>query len=208
MCFGELEFAARTDEQPQFGARFVLFDNRERLYEKREAGGARFMLRGDGWQLYRGLGAEDSTVIGSFNPFLFFEFALVVPYIALAASEGAPSALPAGTTPVRYAGQGKAAEMMREMGIRTVDGAIERSGAEYAFRAEFRGSAPHDVFTTAVQGRWSSARVAPYADSMPLAEWQYGCPRASGEDVRGNHRPVPAGITLGDVRRGWQGPCG
>ena len=78
-----------------FGARFLFFDNRERLYEKREAGELRVMLRGDNWQLYRGLDAADSTVIGSFNPFLFFEFALVVPYVALAASQDAPSALPA-----------------------------------------------------------------------------------------------------------------
>ncbi len=31
---------------------------------------------------------------------------------------------------------------------------------------------------------------------------------AGGVDVRGNHRRVPPGVTLGDVRRGWQGPCG
>jgi hypothetical protein len=43
---------------------------------------------------------------------------------------------------------------------------------------------------------------------MPVSGWQYGCPRPEwGVDVRGNHRVVPPGVTLGDVRRGWQGPC-
>ena len=130
--------------------------------------------------------AEDSTVIGTFNPFLFFEFALIVPHIALAASEGAPSVLPAGTTPVRYDGAGPAAELMR---------------------AEIRTTALLEASLTSVSGRWSNARVAAYPDSMPLGGWQYGCPRARGTDVRGNHRPVPAGVTLGEVRRGWRGSC-
>jgi hypothetical protein len=207
MCFGEVEFTARTEGRPDFAARFVLFEGRERLYEKRDPDGLKVLLRGDGYALYRGLGAEDSTVIGSFNPFLFFEFALIVPHVALAASAGAPSNLPAGTTPVRYAGAGPAAEMMREVGIRTVDGAIERSGADYAFHAEIRTTSLLEAPLTSVHGRWSNARVALFSDAMPLDGWQYGCPRAGGTDVRGNHRPVPAGVTLGDVRKGWRGPC-
>jgi hypothetical protein len=47
-------------------------------------------------------------------------------------------------------------------------------------------------------------RSAP--DSMALDGWQYHCP-PSCVDVRSNHRPVPAGVTLGDVRRGWKGSC-
>ena len=207
MCFGEVEFEARTGGRPDFGARFVLFDGRERLYEKREDRGIKVMLRGDGYAFYRGLDAEDSTVIGSFNPFLFFEFALIVPHVALAASEGAPSSLPAGTTQVHYAGAGPAAELMREVGIRAVDGAIERRGADYAFRAEIRTTSLLDAPLTSVHGRWSNARVPPWSDATPLGGWQYGCPRASGEDVRGNHRLVPTGVTLGDVRNGWKPPC-
>jgi hypothetical protein len=206
MCFGEVTFTARIEGRPEFDARFVLFDGRERLYEKRGTEGVKSMLRVEGYELYRGLGAEDSTVIGNFNPFLFFEFALVVPHIALAASEGAPAMLPAGATPVRYAGAGRATTLMQEMGIRSVEGAIERSGADYAFHAEILTTAVLDAHTS-VRGRWSNARVAPYPDSMPLAGWQYGCPRPGGVDVRGNHRPVPPGVTLGDVRRGWRGPC-
>jgi hypothetical protein len=41
---------------------------------------------------------------------------------------------------------------------------------------------------------------------MALEGWQYHC-NPTGVDVRGNHRPVPAGVTLGDVRRGWKGNC-
>ena len=207
-CFGQVEFAARTEGQPDFGARFVFFDGSERLYEKRAAEGVKLMLRGDGYALYRGLDDEDSTVIGNHNPFLFFEFALIVPFVALAASGSPPPALPAGTTRVRYDGGGKAAGLMTEVGIRTVEGTIERQGAEYEFSAELRTTALMESPRTSVRGHWSSAVVAPYPDSMPVSGWQYGCPRPqSGVDVRANHRVVPPGVTLGEVRRGWQGPC-
>ncbi|MGH8734260.1 MAG: hypothetical protein ACREVB_11300, partial [Burkholderiales bacterium] len=102
---------------------------------------------------------------------------------------------------------GPAAELMREVGIRSVDGAIERRGADYAFRAEIRTTSLLEAALTSVHGRWSNARVSLLSDATPLDGWQYGCPRAGGTDVRGNHRPVPAGVTLGDVRRGWKPPC-
>lgn len=40
-CFGEVEFASRIEGEDEFGARFVLFSNGERLYEKREAPSAK-----------------------------------------------------------------------------------------------------------------------------------------------------------------------
>jgi hypothetical protein len=206
-CFGELEYATQSEGLPDFFARFVFFPNRERLYEKREPAGSRIMLRGDGYAVFRGLGPEDSTVIGSFHPFLFFEFEVWPALAALAASENPPPALPPGATQVRYDGGGKAATLLRELGIRRVDGTIERSGTEYSFRAYCTGVAMSEVPAMRVSGRWSSADTEPYPDSMPLAGWQYGCARPRGTDVRGNHRAVPPDITLGDVRRGWRGSC-
>ena len=49
-CFGQVEFAARTEGQPDFGARFVFFDGRERLYEKRDAEGVTLGDVRRGWQ--------------------------------------------------------------------------------------------------------------------------------------------------------------
>jgi hypothetical protein len=206
-CFGELEYASQSAGQPDLAARFVFFPNRERLYEKREPDGTRMMLRGDDYALFRGLGREDSTVIGIHHPFLFFEFAVWTALIPLAASEFAPAALPAGVTQVHYAGIGKAAALMRDLGIRRVDGTIERNGTEYLFKALSTGVPLGDLPTISVTGRWSSADIEPYPDSMSLSGWQYGCTRPRGTDVRNNHRPVPPGVTLGDIRRGWNGPC-
>lgn len=206
-CYGEVEYAARTEGEPDFGARFVAFANGERLYEKRTMEGAKTRLMGEGWSLYRGFSREDSTVIGRHDPLLFFEFALWGPLVVLAASGNAPSELAPGTTPVLYEGDGNARSFMRELGIRSVKGRIERSDEVYLFAAESVGNVPSGVLVVSVSGRWSAVPVEPYPDSMPLVGWQYHC-RPSGVDVRGNHRPVPPGVTLGDVRRGWQGPCG
>jgi len=63
-CYGELEYASRTEGEDDFGARFVVFANGERLYEKREPAATKFRLMGEGWSLYRGLDREDSTVVG------------------------------------------------------------------------------------------------------------------------------------------------
>ena len=209
-CYGEVEYASRVEGEDDFGARFVLFANGERLYEKRVAEGAKTRLMGPGgspdWSLYRGFSREDSTVIGRHYPLLFFEFALWGPLVALAASGNAPSALAPGRTPILYAGDGSARPFLQELGIRSVRGRIERSGANYLFAAESIGNVPSGILVVSVSGRWSPDVVEPYPDSMPLSGWQYHC-RPSGVDVRGNHRPVPAGVTLGEVRRGWQGPC-
>jgi len=206
-CYGEVEYASRAEGEADFGARFVAFANGERLYEKRTAEGARTRLMGKGWSLYRGFSREDSTVVGRHDPLLFFEFALWGPLVALAASGNAPSQLAPGTTPVLYAGDGSARQFMQELGIRSVRGSIERNGTQYAFAADSVGNVPSGILAVSVSGRWSPEPPEPYADSMPLEGWQYHCdPR--GVDVRGNHRPVPPGVTLGDVRRGWQGPCG
>jgi hypothetical protein len=205
-CYGEIEYVSRADGEPDFGARFVVFANRERLHEKRASEGVKVRLMGEGYALYRGLVRDDSTVVGRHDPFIFFEFALMAPFIALFASESAPSALPIGTVPVLYAGDGKAASFMRELGIRSVKGTLERTGADYLFHAESIGNVPSGVLVMSVSGRWSGMLVEPYPDSMLLSGWQYDCPPA-GADVRGNHRLVPAGVTLGDVRRGWRGPC-
>jgi hypothetical protein len=107
---------------------------------------------------------------------------------------------------VLYAGDGNAQSLMRELGIRSVKGRIERSGTDFLFAAESVGNVPSGVLVLNVSGRWSPEMVEPYPDSMALAGWRYHCAPAS-VDVRGNHRPVPAGVTLGAVRRGWQGPC-
>jgi len=205
-CYGEVEYTSRTAGEPDFGARFVVFANRERLHEKRAPEGIKARLMGEGYALYRGLGRDDSTVIGRHDPFIFFEFALMAPFIVLFATENAPSALPLGTTQILYAGDGKAASFMRELGIRRVKGSVERTGADYLFTAESQGNVASGVLLMSVSGRWSGTLVEPYPDSMPVSGWQYDCP-APGADVRGNHRLVPAGVTLGDVRRGWRGAC-
>jgi hypothetical protein len=205
-CYGEVEYASRAEGEADFGARFVAFANGERLYEKRTSEGAKTRLMGEGWSLYRGFSREDSTVIGRHDPLLFFEFALWGPLVVLAASGNAPSALAPGTTPVLYEGEGNAQHFMRELGIRTVKGRIERNAADYLFVAESVGNVPSGVLHLTLSGRWSPEPLAPYADSMPLEGWQYHC-KPAGVDVRGNHRPVPPGVTLGAVRRGWQGPC-
>ena len=205
-CFGEVEYTSRTAAEPDFAARFVVFANRERLHEKRAPEGIKARLMGEGYALYRGLGRDDSTVIGRHDPFIFFEFALMAPFIVLFASETAPSALPLGTTQILYAGDGKAASFLRELGIRRVKGSVERTGADYLFTAESQGNVASGVLLMSVSGRWSGTLVEPYPDSMPVSGWQYHCP-APGADVRGNHRLVPAGVTLGDVRRGWRGAC-
>ena len=57
-----------------------------------------------------------------------------------------------------------------------------------------------------VMGSWSNARIEPYPESMSMAGWQYECPAASAK-ARDNHRAVPQGVTLGEVRRGWKGKC-
>ena len=36
-CYGEVEYASRAEGEADFGARFVVFANGERLYEKRTA---------------------------------------------------------------------------------------------------------------------------------------------------------------------------
>ena len=100
-CYGEVEYASRMEGE-DFAARFVLFENAERLYEKRDSAGTKMRLMGRGWQLYRGLDREDSTVVGRHDPFIFFEFALITPLVALAASGQPPSALAQGPTLVAY----------------------------------------------------------------------------------------------------------
>jgi hypothetical protein len=205
-CYGEVEYASRVEGEDDFGARFVLFANGERLYEKRTASGAKARLMGDGWSLYRGFEREDSTVIGRHYPLLFFEFAVWGPLVALSASGNAPSALAAGITPVRYAGDGSARSLMQELGIRSVEGSIERRGSEYLFDAESVCNVPSGALVVAVRGRWSGELVQPYPDEMRLDGWQFHC-APTGHDVRGNHRPVPGGVTLGEIRRGWRGTC-
>jgi hypothetical protein len=200
-CYGEVVYASRIEGEDEFGARFVVFANGERLYEKREPALAKARLMGEGWRLYRGFEREDSTVIGRHDPFLFFEFALVTPLIALAASGVPPGLLPAGTTPVAYTVDSQPIDLMREIGIRSVRGSIERSGEDYVFAAESTGNVPTGLLALSVRGRWSAQPVEPFPDSMPVSGWRYHCPPA-GVDVRGNHRPVPPGVTLGDVRRG------
>jgi hypothetical protein len=205
-CYGEVDFISRTPGEAELGARFVVFANGERLYEKREGAADKAVLMGAGWSLYRGLTREDSTVVGAHHPFIFFEFALFTPMIVLAASGHAPSAIPNGTTPVVYTVDSEPIRMMREIGIRSVKGSIERSGSDYRFDAESTGNVATGLLALSVRGRWSSEAVMPYADSMGLVGWRYPC-APNGPDVRGNHRPVPAHVTLGDVRKGWKGPC-
>jgi hypothetical protein len=206
-CFGEVEFASRIEGEDDFGARFVVFANGERLYEKREAAATKARLMGAAWRIYRGFEREDSTVIGRHDPFLFFEFALMTPFVALAASGAAPSALPAGVTAVRYTVDSKPIGMMREIGVRSVRGEIERNGGDYRFTAQTVGNVATGLLAMSVRGRWSADPLEPLPDSMRLDGWQYHCPPAS-VDVRGNHRAVPPGVTLGEVRRGWKGSCG
>jgi hypothetical protein len=191
-CYGEVVYTSRADgEEEEFGAHFVLFANGERLAERRAPDGVKAILFADAYTLFRGLGREDSTSIGAHYPFIFFEFALITPLIVLLASERAPSALGEGTTPV----------------VHTLDSKpIERAGAEYAFAGSFTGNVATGLIIVSVSGRWSSAEVAPYPDSMRLDGWQYGC-KPTGPDVRNNHRAVPPGVTLGEVRRGWKGSC-
>jgi hypothetical protein len=206
-CYGEVVYTSRIEGEEPFGARFVLFANGERLAEQRLPAKVKAMLFGKEYRLFRGLEREDSTNIGNHYPFLFFEFALITPLVALLASERAPSELPDGTTPVLYTVESKPIELLREIGIRKVHGSIDRAGSEYRFEAESTGNVATGLLVISVSGHWSSEPPGPYPDSMPLEGWQYHC-TPTGVDVRGNHRPVPAGVTLGDVRRGWQGPCG
>jgi len=204
-CYGEVEYASRMEGE-DFGARFVLFVNGERLYEKRERSGTKMRLMGRGWQLYRGLDREDSTVVGRHDPFIFFEFALITPLVALAASGQPPSALSSGTTPVAYTVDSAPIPLMREIGIRSVRGRIERAGSRYTFSAESTGNVPTGLLVMSVSGHWTAEMVEPFPDTMSLGGWRYHCAPA-GVDVRNNHRPVPAHVTLGDVRKGWRGPC-
>ncbi len=204
-CYGEVEFAASMEGE-DFGARFVVFQNEERLYEKREAAGTKMRLMGRGWQLYRGLEREDSTVVGRHDPFIFFEFALITPLVALAASGQPPAALPQGATPVAHTVDSAPIPLLREIGIRSVKGHIEKKGERFAFSAQSTGNVPTGLLVMAVTGIWTAEMAAPLADSMPLAGWRYHC-APTGVDVRNNHRPVPPGITLEDVRKGWRGPC-
>ena len=205
-CYGEVEYESRADGEADFAARFVAFANGERLHEKRTAEGARTRLAGAGWSLYRGFSREDSTVVGRHDPLLFFEFALWGPLVVLAASGRPPPALAPGTTPVLYAGEGSARPFLQELGIRSVRGRIERSGADYRFAGESVSNVPSGVLHLSHSGRWSPEPLEPWPDSTALEGWQYHC-NPTGVDVRGNHRPVPAGVTLGDVRRGWKGSC-
>jgi hypothetical protein len=204
-CFGEVEYTSRTEGEADFGARFVVFANGERLYEKREAA-AKKKLMLDGYTVYHGLEREDSTNIGRHDPFIFFEFALVTPLVALAATGRAPSTIPNGTTAVLYTVDSPPIALMREIGIRSVKGTVERSGEDYVFSADSTGNVATGLLALSVSGRWSSALVAPWPDSMPLEGWRYHC-APTGPDWRNNHRPVPAGVTLGAVRRGWKGSC-
>jgi hypothetical protein len=206
-CYGEVVYTSRIEGEEPFGARFVVFANGERLAEKREPASVKAMLFGEEYRLFRGLEREDSTNIGNHYPFLFFEFALITPLVALLASERAPSELPDGTTPVLYTPDSRPIKLLRDIGIRKVHGSIDRAGSDYRFQAESTGNVATGLLVISVSGRWSPEPLGPYPDSMPLEGWQYHCTPA-GVDVRGNHRPVPPGVTLGDVRRGWQGPCG
>ena len=117
-CYGEVEYASRMEAE-DFAARFVLFENAERLYEKRDSAGVKMRLMGRGWPLYRGLEREDSTVLGRHDPFIFFEFALITPLIALAASGQPPSALAQGPTLVAYTVDSAPIALLREIGIRS-----------------------------------------------------------------------------------------
>ena len=74
---------------------------------------------------------------------------------------------------------------------------------EYASRAEGEPDFGARFVLFANRERLHEKRAP---ESMPVSGWQYDCP-AAGADVRGNHRLVPAGVTLGDVRRGWRGAC-
>ena len=205
-CYGEVVYTSRIEDEEPFGARFVVFANGERLAEKRQPGSVKTVLFGDNYRLFRGLEREDSTNIGNHYPFLFFEFALITPFVALVASERAPSDLPNGTTPVLFTPDSKPIQLLRDIGIRKVQGSIDRAGNDYRFQAESTGNVATGLLVISVSGRWSAEAVAPYPDSMALSGWQYHC-RPAGVDVRGNHRPVPPGVTLGDVRRGWRGRC-
>ncbi len=126
-CYGEVDYAARMEGE-DFGARFVVFQNGERLYEKRDPGGTKMRLMARDWQLFRGLEREDSTVVGRHDPFIFFEFALITPLVALAASGQPPSALAQGATPVAYTVDSEPIALLREIGIRSVNGRIEKDG--------------------------------------------------------------------------------
>ena len=205
-CYGEVEYTSRIEDEAPFGARFVVFANGERLYEKREPAATKSRLMGERWSLYHGLDREDSTVVGRHDPFIFFEFALMPPFVALLASERAPSELPHGNTPVLYTPDSRPIQLLREIGIRKVQGSIDRAGNDYRFQAESTGNVATGLLVINVSGRWSPEALAPYPDSMALSGWQYHCTPA-GVDVRGNHRPVPPGVTLGDVRKGWKGSC-
>jgi len=204
-CYGEVDYAARMEGE-DFGARFVVFENGERLYEKRDPAGTKMRLMAGDWQLFRGLEREDSTVVGRHDPFIFFEFALITPLVALAASGQPPSALAQGATPVAYTVDSAPIAFLREIGIRSVTGRIQKDGERYAFAADSVGNVPTGLLAMSVQGHWTAEMPAPLADSMPLAGWRYHC-APTGVDVRNNHRPVPPGITLEDVRKGWRGPC-
>lgn len=194
-CYGEVEYASRMEGE-DFGARFVLFENGERLYEKRDSAGTKMRLMGRGWQLYRGLEREDSTVVGRHDPFIFFEFALITPLVALAQ----------GPTPVAYTVDSAPIPLLREIGIRSVRGRIEKHGERYTFAADSVGNVRTGLLAMSVQGHWTTEMPQPFPDSMPLAGWRYHCAPTS-VDVRNNHRPVPPGTTLEHVRKGWRGPC-
>jgi len=201
-CYGEVEYASRMEGE-DFGARFVLFENGERLDEKRDSAGVKMRLMGRGWQLYRGLEREDSTVVGRHDPFIFFEFALITPLVALAASGQPPSALAQGPTPVAYTVDSAPIALLREIGIRSVKGRIEKHGERYTFAADSVGNVPTGLLAMSVQGHWTTQMPQPFPDSMPLAGWRYHCAPTS-VDVRNNHRPVPPGTTLEHVRKGWR----
>src|SRR5688500_1726186 len=134
-CFGEVDFTARAENEDSVGARFVVFANGERLYEKREGAAGKAVLMGAGWSRYHGLSREDCTFVGAHHPCRFFWFALRTPAIALAASARARSAIPSGATRVSYTVDSEPVRIMREIGIRRVKGSIDGDGASYVFSA-------------------------------------------------------------------------
>jgi hypothetical protein len=207
-CFGQVEYSVESEIQPNFRARFVIYNNEERLFERDDTGSKKTMLVGKNFTLYKGLNQDDSTTTGASHPFMFFEFALIQPLAIITATNKAPRELPIGKEQISYTRGGEMPALFKE--IASVKGIIERTSAtDYQFDAISIMGDGDDApeLTVKVKGRWSNALVDHFPDEMLMTDWQYGCKPREGEDARGNHRIVPPGITLGDVRRGWKGSC-
>ena len=128
---------------------------------KRDSAGVKMRLMGRGWQLYRGLEREDSTVVGRHDPFIFFEFALITPLVALAASGQPPSALAQGPTPVAYTADSAPIALLREIEFAASRAASRSTASATRSRPTPSGMSRRDCSRCPFRGHWTTRCRSP-----------------------------------------------